>query len=208
MESDHPPGTEGYAEKARTLVANWENVSFADKHKSILHLIPSISSKVLDIGSGAGGDAAALEKMGHSVVAVEPVDELRLAAIALHSSPRIEWLKDSLPDLSFLLSRRETFDLVMLTAVWMHLDPAERQRAMGNLATLIRDGGTILISLRHGPVPPERRMFDVSSVETRELAVAHGLHCLLEQESQSVQEANRRSGVRWTQLAFRKNSEG
>jgi hypothetical protein len=31
--------------------------------------------------------------MGHRVVAAEPTDELRGPAMALHPSPRIEWLK-------------------------------------------------------------------------------------------------------------------
>jgi hypothetical protein len=49
--------------------------------------------------------------------------------MALHPSPRIEWLKDSLPDLDGLRQRGETFDLAMLTAVWMHLDGEQRRRA-------------------------------------------------------------------------------
>ena len=49
---------------------------------------------------------------------------MRIPAMALHPSPRIEWLNDSLPELATLRTRRETFDLVMLTAVWMHLDEA------------------------------------------------------------------------------------
>jgi SAM-dependent methyltransferase len=70
----------------------------------------------------------------------------------------IEWLDDSLPDLAAVRARKEAFDLVMLTAVWMHLDEAQRQRAMPNVSALVRNGGIVIMSLRHGPIPPGRRM--------------------------------------------------
>ncbi len=82
----------------------------------------------------------------------------------LHPSPLIDWRDDGLPDLAGLAGRSGTFDVVMLTAVWMHLDAAERHRAMPRLAALLRAGGGVMaLSLRHGPVPPGRRMFDVSA---------------------------------------------
>ena len=89
---------------------------------------------MLDIGAGTGRDAASFAAMGHRVVAVEPTDALRLPGMALHRSKRIEWLDDSLPDLARLRSRGDDFDLVMLTAVWMHLDAKQRRQAMPNLA--------------------------------------------------------------------------
>jgi SAM-dependent methyltransferase len=200
MDSNRAIGTEGYADEAPRLLARWEKLSFADKHRPVLHLIPSMPSKILDIGAGAGGDAAALAEMGHSVTAVEPVDELRVSAMAAHPSPRIEWVKDSLPELTVLAGK--AFDLVMLSAVWMHLDRSQRLEAMLSIASLVRSGGLVLMSLRHGPVPPGRRMFEVSAAETIELASRHRLRCVLEQERPSVQRANRASGVTWTELAF------
>jgi hypothetical protein len=140
--------------------------------------------------------------MGHRVVAAEPTEAMRLGAMRLHPSPRFEWLDDSLPQLKLLRSRGETFDLVMLTAVWMHLDPAERRQAMPNLATLVDAGGTVIMTLRHGPVPAARRMFEVSAEETIELASRHGLHPVLNRHSQSTTRENRAAGVTWTTLAF------
>src|SRR5204863_3062756 len=128
-----------------------------------LHLIPAEPSGVLDIGSGTGRDAAWFAAMGHRVVTVEPADAMRLPAMALHPSPRIEWLDDSLPELALLRARGERFDLVMLTAVWMHLDEAERIRAMPNVAALAKAGAAVAMTIRHGPVPPGRRLFAVSA---------------------------------------------
>jgi hypothetical protein len=58
-------------------------------------------------------------------------------------------------------ARGEEFDVVMLTAVWMHLDALQSRQAMP---------GIVIISLRHGPVPPGRHMFGVSAEETIALA--------------------------------------
>src|SRR2546428_582111 len=85
-------GTEGYAEAAEALLN--QRLSFADVHGAILHLIPDAPCRVLDIGSGAGEDAAAFAAMGHRVVAVEPTNELRIPAMARHPSSAIEWLDD------------------------------------------------------------------------------------------------------------------
>src|SRR3984893_9285327 len=97
--SSQVSGTEGYAEEAEELFKLYENIPAADLHRAVLHLIPTAPSSILDIGSGTGRDAAWLAAQGHRVVAVEPTDAMRIPAMALHVSPRIEWLNDSLPDL-------------------------------------------------------------------------------------------------------------
>jgi 2-polyprenyl-3-methyl-5-hydroxy-6-metoxy-1,4-benzoquinol methylase len=185
-----------------TISLERRKISFADNHRPVLHVIPTAPCRVLDIGSGTGGDAASFAAMGHRVVAVEPTDELRIPGMAQHPSPRIEWLNDSLPDLAVLRTRGETFDVVMLTAVWMHLDEPQRRYAMANVASLVRESGVMIMSLRHGPVPPGRRMFEVSAEETMQLAKARGLDPVLNLRTTSAQQANRVAGVTWTRLAF------
>ncbi|QYG08689.1 bifunctional 2-polyprenyl-6-hydroxyphenol methylase/3-demethylubiquinol 3-O-methyltransferase UbiG [Janthinobacterium sp. PAMC25594] len=197
-------GTEGYAEEARFLVERWKNISFESQHQIVLDLIPTVTSKVLDIGSGIGTDAAAFFAMGHQVVAVEPTEELRTPGIELHMEYGIEWLDDSLPDLSILRARKEAFDVIMLTAVWMHLDEVQRCRAMPVIASLLSAAGIIIMSLRHGPVPNGRRMFEVTAAETIELAALQGLQLVLNIRTQSVSIENRIAGVSWTRLAFRR----
>ena len=165
MKAARTSGTENYAEEAPELLKRYESISFAYHHSSVVHLIPTVPGRVLDIGAGTGRDAAGLVGLGHSVVAVEPTVELRRGAMVLHPSPMIEWVDDSLPDLAAVRARREEFDAVMLTAVWMHLDAPQRRQAMPNVAALVRNGGVMIMSLRHGPVPPGRRMFEVSAEE-------------------------------------------
>ncbi len=57
----------------------YKDVSFAEHHEPIKHLIRTHPACILDVGAGIGTDAAALAAMGHTVVAVEPVDALRVA---------------------------------------------------------------------------------------------------------------------------------
>jgi SAM-dependent methyltransferase len=195
-------GTEGYADEAEELFRRYESIPAADAHRAVLHLIPTTPGSVVDIGSGTGRDAAWFASQGHRVVAVEPTDAMRIPAMALHPSPRIEWLNDSLPDLTVLLARGEQFDVVMLSAVWMHLDTRQRRQAMPNLAALVRAGGVMIMHVRHGPVPPGRRMFEVPAEETIELARMQGLKPVVNVRTESSQEQNRAAGVSWTTLAF------
>jgi hypothetical protein len=75
-----------------------------------------------------------------------------------------------------VVRRGEIFDVVMLTAVWMHLDEHQRRHAMRSVASVVRTRGLMILSLRHGPVPPGRRMFEVSAKKrqnSRGLKVRH-----------------------------------
>jgi SAM-dependent methyltransferase len=196
-------GTEGYADEADFLFQQYEGLSFADVHKPVLDLIPAAPCRVLDIGSGTGRDAAGFAAMGHQVVAVEPTATLRTRAKILHASPSIEWLDDSLPELRTIGARNETFDVVMLTAVWMHLDERQRQLAMPRVASLVQSGGVMIMSLRYGPVPKGRRMFVVPVEETIGLAAASDLRVVL--NLAAGDRTLRRPGVTWARLAMVKN---
>ncbi len=195
------PGTKGYSEQAEQLISRYESISFVVKHRAALHLIPRAPSEVLDIGAGTGADAAWFADAGYFVVAVEPTAELRNSGMALHSKSPIEWIDDSLPDLSRLPQGRK-FDLVMITAVWMHLDERERAAAMPRVAMLLRPKGNLIMSLRHGPHALGRRTFDVSAEETVQLASASSLRCTLSAKTESAGELNRRAGITWSRLAF------
>jgi SAM-dependent methyltransferase len=196
-------GTEGYADEADFLFQQYESISFADVHRPVLHLIPPVPCRVLDIGSGTGRDAAGFAAMGHQVVAVEPTGALRTRAKIPHPSPMIEWLDDSLPELTTIGARNQTFDVVMLTAVWMHLDEGQRHLAMPRVVSLLQHGIVMIMSLRYVPVPKGRRMFAVSVEETISLAEAAGLRVVLKREAGDG--ALRRPGVTWARLAMVKN---
>jgi 2-polyprenyl-3-methyl-5-hydroxy-6-metoxy-1,4-benzoquinol methylase len=196
------PGAAGYAQEAKLLLKRYEGVSFVDKHRCVLHLIPREPCDALDIGAGSGVDAAWLADKGHRVLAIEPTLEFRVAGMAMHPSPLIEWIDDSLPALSVTTGLLRKFDLVMITAVWMHLDEEERGRAMRNVASMLKPDGVLLMSLRHGPAPMHRPMFEVTAEETTQLGRLNSLHPILSLRTESAHPANRRAGVQWSHLAF------
>jgi protein-L-isoaspartate O-methyltransferase len=175
-------GTDGYGSNAKRLAKQYESITFEDVHGDILHHFPVEPSHILDIGAGSGRDAAALAAHGHSVIAVEPTAELRREGQMLQGRASIEWIDDSLPDLTRVSARKQRFATILLTAVWMHLDQPERSAAMPRLAGLLAPGGKLVMTLRHGPVPSGRRMFEVSARETIELAKSAGLCCIHQSE--------------------------
>jgi SAM-dependent methyltransferase len=192
------PGAQRYyADSADRLGGQYESLTFEDAHEAFLPFLPPSPASVADIGAGTGRDAAALAARGYAVTAVEPVRELRQVAQRLHPDPSIAWLEDCLPALSRLAG---PFNLILLSAVWMHLEEAERAEAVARLHELLAPGGRLLISLRHGPPPPNRRMFDVSDEETIALAERCGFR-LLHRAPGSADHLGR-ADVRWSSLAF------
>lgn len=197
-------GTQGYASEADDLFERYESFAFETVHEAVLPFYPPPPAGVLDIGAGTGRDADWFDKAGYGVTAVEPCDTLRERATRLHPSPSIEWLDDSLPELNHLKDRAESFDLVQLSAVFMHLDADERQVAFSILARLLKPGGRLALLVRHGPVPEGRCMFEVPAEEMLALGAASGLDCLHSVKRDSAGEANRRAGVTWMNYVFEK----
>jgi len=193
-------GTEGYADEAEKLFHYDRELTTEVVLAPVLHLIPGAPCDLLDIGAGTGRDAVHFAAQDYRVVAVEPTANLREGAKRRHADAAVEWVEDGLPDLAALQGRGPTFDVILLTAVWMHLDADQRRRAMAAVAGLRRPGGVIAMSLRHGPVPAGRRMFDVSGEETIALAAGHGLTPLLHEQRASVMAGKK--DVTWTWLAF------
>jgi SAM-dependent methyltransferase len=196
------PGTEGYGEQADSLVDSYESVVFDELYRPLLELLPA-GGQAMDIGAGTGRDAAALARRGFRVHAVEPTPELRSHAQRLHPDPSIVWIDDSLPDLAQIHADGERFDLILMTAVWMHLDESERDRALLRIAELLGPGGRLFMTVRKGPVPAGRRMFDVPIDPLVSQAQSSSLALLRRYEFPDM--LGRRD-VSWTMLAFEKGN--
>jgi SAM-dependent methyltransferase len=139
-------GYEGEAGLA--LARRYEAVSAPDLHGPVADLIPAAASRVLDVGAGSGRDAAWLAKTGHAVLAVEPSATLRAEGARLHPDPAISWIGDRLPELTRVCGR---FDVVLLSAVWQHVAPADRPVAFRALSGRLGPGGLLLIRNRGKP---------------------------------------------------------
>lgn len=104
-----------------------------------------------DIGAGSGRDANWLASQGWDVIAAEPSSEMRELA-EIQSHPNVTWLDDALPRLDKLRALGHRFDLILLSAVWMHVPPGSqaRERAFRILTELLKPSGVLVITLRHG----------------------------------------------------------
>ena len=109
-------------DQASALAAPHESVPSDVVHGALLEFIPrSRDLIVLDVGAGSGRDAAWLAPLGYEVVAAEPAAGMRCEAQRRHPDPRIRWLDNRLPDLAGVHRLGLAFDLVLLSAVWMHV---------------------------------------------------------------------------------------
>jgi SAM-dependent methyltransferase len=123
-------------------------------------------------------------------------------ARARHTDSRIRWLQDRLPGLEATFRLGLSFDLIMLSAVWMHIAPDERSRAFRKLVSLLKPGGSLVISLRHGGSTNDARTFhEVSVQEVETLARQYGIAVKrIAQSSDQLARADVRWEVVWLQL--------
>jgi SAM-dependent methyltransferase len=195
-----------YDSDAPAFAARYEAVRSEDVHAGLLQYIPAGHDLIaLDVGAGSGRDAAWLATLGYEVVAAEPAAGMRTEAQRRHPDPRIRWVDDRLPDLSSVHALGLSFDLVLLSGVWMHLPPPTRARAFRKLVTLLRPGGVLVMSLRDGPAEADRPMWPAPPGEVEALARTHGLSVL------RVVRAEDRLGrpeVRWTGMCLRLPDDG
>ncbi|MEW9797993.1 class I SAM-dependent methyltransferase [Alteromonas sp. CYL-A6] len=163
-----------YSDNAKTLSQQYNSVPFETVHKDWLHYIPE-AGMALDVGAGSGRDARYLASKGLSVVAVEPARGIREIAKHYRVDKPIHWVSDSLPSLSRVFALQTKFDLILLSAVWMHIPPSQREKSLRKLSALLKPNGRLIISLRHGVSNDARTMYPVSADELASLASQFGL---------------------------------
>ncbi|MES2898670.1 MAG: class I SAM-dependent methyltransferase [Pseudomonadota bacterium] len=188
-----------YEQNARDLVDQYESLSFEAVHAAVMDSLPAPGATILDVGAGSGRDAAWFADHGYEVVAVEPSEAMRSLGRSLHPSPKIHWIADSLPGLDQVRRLGISFDLILLSAVWMHVPPSDRERALRKLTTLLAPNGRIAISLRMGEPDAARRMYAVSLHELSAMAQQFGLRLI---HSSSSTDKLARANVSWTTAVF------
>ena len=194
-----------YDAEASSLKSEYERFSFEEIHSAVLDLVPDTPSFVLDIGAGSGRDAAWFAERGNTVVAVEPSSELRKAGQIRHRSSNIQWMNDTLPKLEQVFSSKLTFDLVWLSAVWMHVPKTQRDRAFRKIVSVLRPGGSVMVSIRVGPQPEGRPMDPVTVAEVETLAQRRGLQIV---RVDHIRDAFQRPEISWDVVWLRFPDDG
>ena len=190
---------------APALVPEYESLSFEEIHTPILDLLPECAGCILDVGAGTGRDAAWFAANGHNVVAVEPSAQLRAAGQKRHQSPDIRWINDTLPALEKVLRSKLTFDLIWVSAVWIHVPRSVRARAFRKLVSVMSPGASMMFSLRQGPPPLDRPMEPATAAEVEELARRHGLQTI---RREWIPDAAGRTEVSWEVIWLRLPDDG
>ena len=179
----------------REFAEAYDAFGFEDIHAGALPFLPTAPGIMLDVGAGSGRDAAWFASKGWQVIAAEPATALRSEAARRHPEPAIRWIDDRLPALEATHRLGLGFDLVWLSGVWMHIPPEDRPRAMRKLATLLKPGGRMMLTLRHGPAPADRPMWPVNANEVEKLGLDHGL--ALRVATNRELDRGGRTDVRW-----------
>ncbi len=179
----------------REFSAAYEAFGFDEIHRDSIPFLPAVPGLVLDIGAGSGRDAGWFAARGWDVIAAEPAAYLRAEAMQLHPAPGIRWVDDALPGLTAIHRLGLSFDLVWLSGVWMHVHPDDRGRAMRKIATILKPGGRLVMTLRHGPAPEDRPMWPVDAYEVERLGLEVGL--ALRVATDHADDLGGRPEVRW-----------
>jgi SAM-dependent methyltransferase len=193
---------EGYRQAAPELIDRYEALAADVVLEPVLHLFPKTPCRVLDVGAGTGRNPAWFALQGHRVTACEPVEAFREAGKHRHPDQDVRWVDDALPHLDAVKSLADSFDLVLLSAVWQHVDLPDRQLAMDSLRSLMAPDGTLIMSVRHGPGAPGRPVYEAADAETEALADGCGLKLVFRRQTESIQAANKAAGVTWSWMAF------
>ncbi|MCY4592239.1 MAG: class I SAM-dependent methyltransferase [Alphaproteobacteria bacterium] len=185
--------------------ALYETVEAADLHSWLEPWLPEAPALVLDVGAGSGRDAAWLANAGHEVVAVEPSATMLSEARRRHPQSTISWIRDSLPALERVYRQAFAFDLVLLSAVWMHVRPEHRQRAFRKLIGLLKPGGRLAITFPQGTTDRARGQHPARVEEIESLARRHGAFLAFQD-----QDADRlgRTGLVWARLLVHLPDDG
>lgn len=188
-----------YNQKSEELFQQYQSLSFESFHASWLEKLELHHYKTaLDIGAGSGRDALALANLGLTVTAIEPAQSLKAKAMEL-TGKKVNWLTDTLPELSLL--KQNTYDLILVSAVWMHLTAEQQIKSLKRISALLNIEGVVIITLRHGSFDDNRKAFQVNATQLIKDGSRFGLK--LVQHDKSTDKLNRRE-IYWETIVFNK----
>jgi SAM-dependent methyltransferase len=190
-----------YEDHSEILLRKYEQVSFEAVHADLLALICEKTGSALDVGCGSGRDAAWLAQHGWRVTAVDPSAAMLDGARRIHRGLPIRWMQDGLPKLETVANLGTAFDLVMLSAVWMHVPLSEQARSAATVARLLARDAIVNLTIRTGAAEPERGFHD-TDIEL--LAATFEGHGVLPVNDVTDRDIFDRKGVVWRKLTFRK----
>jgi SAM-dependent methyltransferase len=197
--------TRFYNENADDLFSRYRSLQATDVFKDVIAHIPTKPCFVADIGSGSGRDTKWLAELGHTVISVEPSVGLRTKALSDGMPSNVVYVDSALPYLAGLDVFVKRFDLVICSAVWMHLDANERQTALARIYALLSDenDARAVITFKVAPEEPGRAMHVLDADVIAEEFCAHGFTYVSTTLNKDLMN---RDDTRWYTTVLYKNS--
>jgi ubiquinone/menaquinone biosynthesis C-methylase UbiE len=156
-----------YNNNSEELTNLYNKLSFLDVHGDILDKLPK-EGRVLDIGCGSGRDSYYMAKeLGLKVVAIDPSEEMLKKAKENFNHENLEFRIGKIPDLNL---GNNKFDFILMSAVWMHIEPKERKQALLEVKDHLKRNANAVIYLRHGVFNDARVENPVSQKEIKEIS--------------------------------------
>lgn len=202
MKEHHKKNIEAYDRAARGLAQTYNGLAVEDVLPGLAVRLPQPAQgrRALDLGCGAGRDAFWLAARGFEVVAVDASAQMLAYARRDKAHERVRYMRDMLPEIKKVRREGGLFDFILLSAVWMHLQPRERHVLMNHIAALAAPGALVYISLRHGEAPADRPMFANEAAEVERLGKAKGAQF---ERVGGDDDKQGRGGVKWEYVTLR-----
>lgn len=190
-----------YCDNSTALFDQYQSLSFDAVHQSWLGTVNLSSYKTaLDIGAGSGRDSLALYALGLCVTAIEPAQSLMDKGVEL-TGDKVTWKSDTLPKLSSI--NDNSYDVILISAVWMHLTKEQQRQSLSRLNALLNDNGILVITLRYGEFNDGRKAFEVNG--KRLIEEAKVFHLTVFHTDNDTDQLNR-PDVCWETVAFTRKS--
>jgi 2-polyprenyl-3-methyl-5-hydroxy-6-metoxy-1,4-benzoquinol methylase len=150
-----------YEKNSKALYKQYQSLAFEVVHSQWLPFLPSKPGRALDVGAGSGRDALWLASEGWTVVAVEPCEVLSQQC---PPSNHVTWFNDRLPSLDKInQASYQRYDLILVSAVWMHLNHQEQISALARLKGFLDNEGLLVITWRNQACEVERQFYPVDT---------------------------------------------
>lgn len=189
-----------YHRDAAKFIQQYDNALFAEVHMPLCEQLYRVKpGRALDIGAGSGRDARALSAMGYRVTAVEPVDAFRIHGAFHPDNNEIQWINDSLPSLRFIYGQ---FDVVLLSAVLMHLPAQAQCESLMRALSLTKEHGLCAFSLRQGDFTDGRESFATDEATLRDCVLPYAQ---IVHHEKGVRDALLRQDVAWDSWIVKRN---